>query len=68
MGKLNTLKEIQNWLDGPKDYDEGRELLKTIPGGILTNYQLTNYETYENRVRLEHWLKKGIEILKQDLG
>ena len=66
MKNSDTIKKIQTWLDGSRDYNEGRELLKTVPGGVSTNMQLTLMETHESKVRLVHWLKKGIEILKDE--
>jgi hypothetical protein len=62
--ELSTLNKIENWFNGPRDYTEGRVLLKTIPDAHLIYLQLSFRETYESKIRLAKALKEILETLK----
>lgn len=66
MENLSILEKIQKWLDGPKDYQMGRNLLKIVPDQYLKYLQLHHIETYDSRVRLGFWLKSALNYLKEN--
>lgn len=60
-----VITAIEFWLQGRKNYNTGIELLKLIPGGYTTSLQLRT-GCYEDQIRLSHWLRQGIEVLKNE--
>jgi hypothetical protein len=66
MENLNIIEKIQKWFAGPRDYKQGREVLKIVPGEDLHYLQLTHIETYESKVRLGFWLKNALKYMEDD--
>ena len=66
MENLSISEKIKKWLDGPKDYQMGRKLLRIVPGQHLHYLQLYQIETYECRVRLLVWLKGALEYIRDE--
>lgn len=58
--------KIENWLKGPRDYSEGRKLLKTIQNEHMSYLQTTETETYESRLRIYRAFNNTIARFKED--
>jgi len=65
MNMEEIIKKIEAWFEGPRNYQEGCELLNSIPGQHLNFLQLTWFDTYESRIRLYKYLNNVMEESKK---